>query len=234
MSLIIFDLDGTLAPVGMPIPETIAAGLRRLEGKGHKVALCSGKPLGYLCGMLRQVGLQAPAMVGENGAAVQLGVDLPPEHYSVLSYPIEARQALGELRMLMEERFGGEVWFQPNEHMLTCFPKYEGIFEPIAQLIDSFEAEQKGLTVYRHCDCFDIIPKDTNKGAGVRELCRMLGEEPEECVAVGDHCNDLPMFRVVGLAIAVGGYAPDEANVRFQHAEEAIEYLLSGEKNATL
>ena len=59
------------------------------------------------------------------------------------------------------------------------------------------------------------------------ELCRLLGASPGDCIAVGDHHNDLPMFRVAGLAIAVGGYAPAEAHMRLANVEEALEYLLA-------
>lgn len=232
MSIIIFDLDGTLAPVGLPVPDAVVNGLRRLEQQGHRVAVCSGKPLGYLCGLLRQAGLKQPAMVGENGAAVQLGVDLPPRHYSVLRYPERAGAVLAELRRQLEQSFGGQVWFQPNEHMLTCFPHSDELFDPIAELIEKFDPERVGLTVYRHGDCFDIIPSGTDKGAGVRELCRMLGESPEKCTAVGDHCNDLPMFRAVGRAISVGSFAPPEAQLHFDCIEQAMEYLLDTGKTA--
>ena len=226
MSIIFFDLDGTLAPVGLPVPEAVADGMRCLEQNGHRVAVCSGKPLAYLCGMLRQIGLKQPLMAGENGAAVQFGVDLPPVQHRVLPYPEEAKSVLALLRARLEESFGESVWFQPNEHMLTCFPYSQELFDPIAELIASFGPEQVGLVVYRHGDCFDIIPEGTDKGAAVSELCSMLGASPEQCIAVGDHCNDLPMFRTAGLAISVGSYNPPEAQMHFQSIEKALGYLL--------
>ena len=75
--LAVFDLDGTLAPLGKPVaPETVAL-LHQLENTGVRIALCSGKPTYYLCGFARQLGLADPILVGENGAVIQLGVDLP-------------------------------------------------------------------------------------------------------------------------------------------------------------
>ena len=226
MSLIIFDLDGTLAPIGLPVPEGIADGLRKLEDKGHQLAVCSGKPLAYLCGMLRQVGLKKPALAGENGAAIQLGVDLPPMHRSVLPYPESARRKLAELRELIDRDFGGQVWYQPNEHMLTCFPHSVDLFEPIGKLIDSAGAEDAGLVVYRHCDCYDIIPAGVDKGAGLRELCRLLDISPDSAIAVGDHDNDLPMFAAAHLSIGIGSSAPAEADLRFESIGHAVEFLL--------
>jgi hydroxymethylpyrimidine pyrophosphatase-like HAD family hydrolase len=82
----VFDLDGTLCPIGKPISDGVVAGLRELEERGHRVALCSGKPTYYLCGMMRQVGLKDPVLLGENGGVIQFGVDLPPKHFYEQNY----------------------------------------------------------------------------------------------------------------------------------------------------
>lgn len=227
MSTIAFDLDGTLAPVGQPVPPVLADGLRRLEQMGHQVAVSSGKPLAYLCGMLRQLELERPALIGENGAAMQLGIDLPPLVRRVLPYPENAREALIRLRRELDLRFDGQVWYQPNEHMLTCFPHHDALFEPIEQVILQSGAPEAGLVVYRHCDCFDIISEGTDKGAGLLELCRMLDTDPADTIAVGDHDNDLPMFLCSGISIGVGASAPAEAKYHFDNALSAIDFILS-------
>lgn len=227
MSTIVFDLDGTLAPIGMPVPPEFADGLRRLEQRGHHVAISSGKPLAYLCGMLRQVGLNRPALVGENGAAMQLGIDLPPLVRRVLPYPEGAREALVRLRRELDLRFDGQMWYQPNEHMLTCFPHEQSLFEPIEAVIRHSGAAESGLVVYRHCDCFDIIPEGIDKGAALSELCAMLGTDPEDTIAIGDHDNDLPMFLRAGISIGVGPSSPAEAQYHFDNALTAIEFILS-------
>jgi len=227
MSTVIFDLDGTLAPVGKPISSAAADGLRRLEAAGHQVAVSSGKPLYYLCGMLRQVGLKKPALVGENGAAMQLGIDLPPLLRSTLLYPDHARVTLQKLRADIDRHFGDQVWYQPNEHMLTCFPHEEALFDPIADIIADSNPEQAGLVVYRHCDCFDIIPCGIDKGAGLEALCRMLCIEPADTIAVGDHDNDLPMFLKAGMSIGIGPAAPAAAQYRFDDILSAIDFILT-------
>ncbi len=226
MSIIAFDLDGTLAPVGKPMSPQVTDRLHRLEDRGERIVICSGKPCYYLCGMLRQVGLRAPVLIGENGAAIQLGVELPPLVRGKVPCPDGAEEKLADIQRSLAERFAGQVWFQPNEHMVTCFPHSEELFDPIADVIAGHEPEQSGLTVYRHGDCFDIIPNTIDKGAGLRELCRMVGDIPERCIAVGDHVNDLPMFRAAGLGISVGTFRPSEAQLHFDCIEEALDYLL--------
>jgi HAD superfamily hydrolase (TIGR01484 family) len=76
--LLVFDLDGTLAEIGKGmLPEDVAE-FHRLERCGYRIAICSSKPVCYLCGFMRQVGLKDPILIGENGAVFQFGVELPP------------------------------------------------------------------------------------------------------------------------------------------------------------
>ena len=48
-----------------------------------------------------------------------------------------------------------------------------------------------------------------NKGTGLLRLCAELGVSPENCVAVGDADNDIPMIRAAGLGIAMGNGSSD-------------------------
>ena len=98
LRLAAFDLDGTLAEIGAGMTEQNLSLLRHLEARGIQIAICSGKPTDYLCGFARQLALQRPALVGENGAVVQLGADLPPKIYSIPPYSEEAKQSLVFLR----------------------------------------------------------------------------------------------------------------------------------------
>ena len=70
-----FDLDNTLCPIGKPLATETVKGLTMLERQGGRIAVCSGKPTYYLCGLMRQIGLRAPILVGENGGVIQFGVD---------------------------------------------------------------------------------------------------------------------------------------------------------------
>ena len=81
IKLVVFDLDKTLAELGKGVtPENIKQ-LKQLEEKGVRIAICSGKTVYYLCGFMRQLELEHPILIGENGAVIQFGVDLPPKNY---------------------------------------------------------------------------------------------------------------------------------------------------------
>lgn len=54
----------------------------------------------------------------------------------------------------------------------------------------------------------DINHPGVSKGAALLNLCRRIGIKPEEVIAIGDGWNDLEMFKVAGLGVAVAN-APE-------------------------
>ena len=223
--LIVFDLDGTLAPVGKGTTAENLKLLYKLEDKGYRIAICSGKPTYYLCGYARQLGLRAPILVGENGAVIQFGVDLPPRDYYVLPYEKSAKRAIKNMREAIDEEYP-DMWYQPNEVMLTPFPFREEQFDWIQEYIDNHESELSGLDIYRHFDCFDIVPKGISKKEGLRYLSQLLSVPAEETIAVGDGVNDYPMFEYAGLSLGIGLKDAEKVNHNFKDISEALMYLL--------
>jgi hypothetical protein len=53
-------------------------------------------------------------------------------------------------------------------------------------------------------DMMEILPPNTGKGAALKELLADLGIAPENALAIGDGENDIDMFQLVGLGIAMG------------------------------
>lgn len=222
--LVVFDLDGTLAEAGQGItPENLSM-LHELEERGLRIAICSGKPTYYLCGFMRQVGLKAPILVGENGAVIQFGVDLPPADYHVVPYSDEARRSIRLLRHAIDEALP-DVWYQPNLTALTPFLKAEYEFDIIDQCISKLQPELKDITIYRHFDCFDFIPNGITKKSGLMRLGSLLQILPEETIAVGDGVNDYPMFEYAGLSLGIHLENPQYVNHNFPSIGSALRFL---------
>ncbi|MDF2617755.1 MAG: Cof-like hydrolase [Xanthobacteraceae bacterium] len=55
----------------------------------------------------------------------------------------------------------------------------------------------------------DLTPPGTDKGYAVRAFARHFGVPLEEVAVIGDMANDLPMFGVAGLRIAMGNGAAE-------------------------
>ena len=226
IKLMIFDLDNTLAKLGKGIiPEDLEL-LKRIENQGIRIAICSGKPVYYLCGFLRQAELNAPILIGENGAVIQFGVDLPPQKSFVLPYSSEAKCIIGELKRKITERLP-DMWYQPNEVGLTPFPKSREEFDEIESILKEVKADMKDVVVYRHIDSFDITPKGIDKKAGIKYLGDLLEIASDEMAAIGDGVNDYPMFEYAGLSVGVNVKEKKKVDQNFHTSTQALEYLLS-------
>ena len=224
IKLIVFDLDNTLAPVGKGIlPETIEK-LKEIEKTGIRIAICSGKPTFYTCGLMRQIELEDPILIGENGAVIQFGVDLPPRRYEVQTYSKEAKETIRFLRGKIEEMLP-HVWFQPNEVGLTPFLTKQEEFDVINKILADYKEKVNDVIAYEQFDCFDITPNGITKKSGIEKLANMLGVLPEEMIAVGDGINDYPMFEFAGTALGVNVKEPDKVDKNFTSILEALEYI---------
>ena len=229
--LIVFDLDGTLAKLGRGILPGDLALLKQLEDAGARIAICSGKPTYYLCGLMRQVELRAPILVGENGAVIQFGVDLPPKEYYVAPYSPGAKRSLRLIKDMLETA-APDMWYQPNEVGLTPFPRDESGFDVIQSCLDTLAPQLEDLIIYRHCDCFDIMPDGITKKSGLERLGRLLGIPPEETAACGDGVNDYPMFEYAGLSVGVNVKEPEKVDRNFSSIHKALSFLLKQVSNA--
>lgn len=224
IKLIVFDLDNTLASVGKGIlPETIER-LCEIEKVGIKIAICSGKPTFYTCGLMRQVELEDPVLIGENGAVIQFGVDLPPRKYEIQSYSKEAKDTIRFLRGKIEELLP-HVWFQPNEVGLTPFLTMQEEFDIINKILEDYKEQVNDVIVYEQSDCFDITPNGITKKSGIEKLAQMLNVLPEEMIAVGDGINDYPMFEFAGTALGINVKDTDKVDKNFASIGEALAYI---------
>ena len=52
-------------------------------------------------------------------------------------------------------------------------------------------------------ECIDIMDHTCNKGAGLKELMRMLNIKEDECAVFGDQMNDVSMFETVRYSYAM-------------------------------
>ena len=222
--LIVFDLDSTLAPLGKGMGEKELELFREIEKKGVRIAICSGKTCDYLCGFMRQVGLEDAILIGENGAVVRYGVDLPPRHYHRISFPSETVAALREIKGLLEESFP-HIWFQPNKVGVTPFPTSEEEFEEIQKILNEWMKDKRGIHVFRHIDSFDIVPAGIDKTTGIRYVLEHMGITEKEIIAVGDGVNDYCMFEMAGHSVGVNVKEAYRVNKNCFSTLEMLEYL---------
>jgi hydroxymethylpyrimidine pyrophosphatase-like HAD family hydrolase len=77
----------------------------------------------------------------------------------------------------------------------------------------------------------DIGPPGLSKATGLSDVCRRLGVHLDDVAAIGDHYNDLPMLRIVGLPVAMGNAIPDvlavAARVMPTNADDGVAVFIN-------
>lgn len=225
IQLMVFDLDSTLAPIGFGMGEEELELFRKLENTGVRIAICSGKTCDYLCGFMRQIGLKNPVLIGENGAVIRFGIDLPPKRHYRVPFSREATESLKKIRQVLEERIP-HMWFQPNKIGVTPFPTSEEEFEKIEAVLEEYREELKDIKVFRHIDSFDIVPAQIDKAVGISYLLEKMGITAEEIIAVGDGVNDYTMFQLAGYAIGVNVKEEERVDKNCKNTLEMLKFSL--------
>ena len=57
--------------------------------------------------------------------------------------------------------------------------------------------------------CYDVVPTTTNKWAGILQMVKHFGINPQEVATIGDGMNDIEMLQGSNFSIAMGN-ASDE------------------------
>ena len=95
----------------------------------------------------------------------------------------------------------------------------------IAECLESNKAYMEDVTVYRHVDCFDIMPGSIDKRQGVKFMGEVLNVSPKDMIAVGDGINDYSMFEYAGVAIGIHVKESGRVDKNFNTITEALEYI---------
>ena len=82
--------------------------------------------------------------------------------------------------------------------------------EPLIRLAETLNTELPDLIdcFFSSIDYLEIVPKGLNKGNAVRTMCRMLGIDLVDTIAVGDEENDLTMIEAAGVGVAMANGIP--------------------------
>ncbi len=255
--LLAIDLDGTLlTPQKLITPRTHKA-LQQAAHAGITIVIATGQTLAVLQNVCVGLPLRAPQII-ENGAIIadiHSGKVLhekliPPEH--ILS-ALSALRALGLHRAyhtlhrvyVDKDTPRAQKWYRPPvpaavevEDVAALYPlsciKVAGIGEA-----ESLREKRRELErifegrLYVTQSSFDIVEflhPEVSKGNALKFIATGLNIKPEEIVAFGDNHNDIGMFRLAGLGVAMGN-AHEEVQaaadyVTFSNAEDGVAEVI--------
>ena len=221
------DLDGTLIGADERVSPLVADAVRRLAER-VPVSIVTGRELESVISFAGELGLTSP-QVADNGALI---ID-PVSGIELWSAPMDEKSARLALQLIIEsdchfmathangvitdvDKIGGWALTRVTAFDLTEVDA-DGMIQRMSR-VGSLDAV-KAYLPYNGLWAVNLNRRGINKGAGLRALCRLLGIEPSDVAAIGDSYNDIPMFQLAGLSIAMGGAAAE--------LREAADYVVA-------
>jgi Cof subfamily protein (haloacid dehalogenase superfamily) len=236
--LLVSDIDGTLVRTDKSLSDGVVAAIREVVALGVPVSLISARPPSGMYWIAERIGLDC-VLGAFNGATIFRtdGKLISARHLG----PEQVRSALARLERpgVTPWLFADGHWYARtlegvhvhheikaaglNPTLRLDFSRLHDRVDKIVGVSDDHDLlveleteiiqDMAGLaTVARSQPYYlDITALDGNKGDGLKALAAQF-DTPLDAVAVlGDQNNDLPMFALAGLSVAMG-QAPE--NVR--------------------
>jgi len=234
--LVVSDVDGTLVRTDKSLaPSTIDA-VKRLQQAGVPVAIVSSRPPRGMRWIQDTLQLTGP-LAGFNGGSL-VGPDHRVIEQRLVPEPaVRTALALFKARSISAWLFTADEWLvlDPNgphveheRHTVRFDERVVDSFEPyVAQagklvgvsndhdLLAAAESELQRIlgetanAKRSQLYYLDVTHPEANKGNAVRLLAAAQGVSVQEVAVLGDMVNDVPMFEVAGLSVAMGNAAEE-------------------------
>ena len=227
---VFFDIDGTLTSfVTHVVPDSTIDALKRLQAKGIKVIICTGRAPSHMGVVLDTIPVAFDGIVGLNGQYCVSGGEVLDAH-PIAPGDVAKVVAWLDAHPDVAANFGESdyVYFnQVTDAMRATWaklgktapkvfvddPHERAATHPVYQISPFIDQGQErelvarcpGITGVRwHPDFVDIIPADGGKPRGIRCFMERFGWAREQTMAFGDGGNDTAMLRFAGIGVAMG------------------------------
>ncbi len=240
---VIFDVDGTLVTKENRIPNGVREAIADLKRNGHRAIFFTGRPYSHVVSEVKKLGLDG--CICTMGAYVRVGdqviqnllpdpkvtkklveliraCDLEAAFESEEGISFDETRPLSEFLSRLKSVFAARG-FETDEGVdreafafsKLCVWSHEG------SDMERFEREASRYlkVIGKKQNMMELVSKQASIEESVTGLMTRFGIEREDCYAVGDSVNDLPMLRCAAHTAAMGE-APDEL-------KEQVEFVTS-------
>lgn len=176
--LVALDLDGTLKPKNGQVGERVTHLISTLKKRGVLFALVTGRCLDEIHRLVDTNLFDV--LVAENGSII---VEDGSKRVLAPGWWLEKRRTLAQVVHGCEEVI---ISLDAQQHSLAV---------SLAQAM--------GGAVERNKDRVMVLPPQTNKATGLAAALHDLRVDPRRVVCAGDGENDLPLFRLCGVKVAL-------------------------------
>ena len=236
IALVVSDVDGTLVTRDKVLTDGARRAVQRLHDAGIGFTITSSRPPVGMRFLIEPLGITLP--IGPFNGSSTIDTKLRPiEQHLIPPNAVQRSLAVFDEFGVDVWMFTNEQWiikrddgkYVPHEqHTIQFDPTTTDDFTPYmasackivgasadAALLQRCEsAMQKALgtqalAVRSQSYYLDITPPGQNKGTFVGSMARRLGITTDAVATIGDMQNDLAMFQVSGLSIAMGNATDD-------------------------
>lgn len=247
MKRIVFsDVDKTLRTPGEPMSERVKELIRQIIALGIRFVYCTGKPCAYIAGAATEWNTPGAWILGSTGTVLYKGTTMPPcDGYKIYPFPQDEVEQFQSFIKEMHKRLEKieEIFWQPNGEAETFVqtPFWGNDNNLKKKIIDVFyelleKMPHDKIKYFDNVDALDIIIASVDKASGMKWVAQMEGVSLEDCYALGDSDNDMPMLKEVKKYkhdYVVGSYQFEGYNptYRFDTYEKMLEALLNDLQN---
>ncbi len=234
--LLLSDMDGTLLQPDHSLSDATVAAVGQLREAGIAFTLASSRPPRAMREVIERLQLDLPTAGFNGGTLVNPDGSLLVAHHidpeavrlcldTFAGHAVDV-WVFADDQWLLRDLEGAYVGHERSA--LGYEPVRVDSFTPYLDRVDKIVASSRdfaGLKVLesqmaarlegralaaRSQDYYlDITALQANKGAALRALAEHLGIDMAQTAAIGDGHNDVAMFRVAGLSIAMGQARPE-------------------------
>lgn len=245
--LIFFDVDGTIITEDHRIPDSAVQAIHAAQAKGNLCIVNTGRPFAHLEPAVTAIGFDG--YICSCGQYILLGDRclLHERANPELSRAIVELVRRCNMEAIYEAEEG--IFYDltrpmENPHVADSFRRYRELgFDVTANIdapgfqfdkfcayprsggdLEQFTAfvSQHFHIIHREHGLLEMVKLGCSKETGIRLVTEALGCQPQDCYAIGDSTNDIPMLRCVPHSIAMG-HAPGELKALASYVTDGIE-----------
>jgi len=214
IKVVCFDIDGVTIKKGTDIQEIktedsttltvktsnlsreMADALIELK-KYYMVAVNSGRSSMYLTKVFAELLWDNTALISEIGIFTLINGQLI-QHEKFDSHKLEIMKNVRIGLQALEGKVKDFRAFEPKQFLITLHAFSE--IPEVYDVMKKYDVNNEFRTIWNG-EAFDIFPKSLNKGTALQSLCKYLGIDVSQSMAIGNGPNDKDMTDMAGIGV---------------------------------
>ena len=236
IALVVSDVDGTLLTKDKTLTDGARGAVRRLHEAGIGFTITSSRPTIGMRFLIEPLAITLPVGAFNGSSIVDPQLTPIEQHLIPASAAQRSLDVLDEFgvdiwlftnKLWLTRRPDGE--YVPHEkRAIRADPTIVGDFAPYLSTACKIVGSSSDAALLQRCEVamqqalgaeatavrsqsyyLDVTPPGCDKGTFVQAVAKRLGISTDAVAAIGDMQNDLAMFRVSGVSIAMGNATAD-------------------------